>query len=93
MMRWSNDVLRSTPHCVLGDPRLPPGAVEPERYSLVFFTNPSKDTVVECLPTCSSEESPPRYPPINAHEYVVGRIRSRMAATAAAHAEQAAGRI
>ena len=57
--------------------------MEPERYSLVFFTNPSKDVTVECLPTCASEESPPKYEPINAHEYVVGRIRSRMAAASA----------
>ena len=81
LMRWSNDVLRSTPHCVLRDPRLSEGDTEPERYSLVFFTNPSRETTVACLPTCTGPDAPPKYPPINAHEYVVGRIRSRMAAS------------
>ena len=73
MMRWSNDVLRSTPHCVMDDPRVEGDAV-PARYSIAYFCNPSKDTVVACLPTCASDERPPAYPPIKAGDYLVSRV-------------------
>ena len=72
-MRWSNDVLRSTPHCVMDDPRVEGDAV-PARYSIAYFCNPSKDTVVACLPTCASDERPPAYPPIKAGDYLVSRV-------------------
>ena len=44
LMRWSNDVLRSTPHCVMDDPRIV-GDVVPARYSMAYFCNPSRDTL------------------------------------------------
>ena len=72
-MRWSNDVLRSTPHCVMDDPRVSADAV-PARYSMAYFCNPNRDTLVECLPTCDSDESPPRYPPVRAGDYLVERV-------------------
>ena len=56
LMRWSNDVLRSTPHCVMDDPRIV-GDVVPARYSMAYFCNPSRDTLVECLPTCTSRHA------------------------------------
>ena len=75
MMRWSNDVLRSTPHRVLSDPRIPDDAeTEPERYSIAFFCNPNKETLVDCLPGCSSEDNPYRYKPITAFDYITMRL-------------------
>lgn len=74
MMRWSNDVLRSTPHRVLTDPRHADSATVPERYSIAFFCNPNKETLVECLPGCSTADSPPKYPPINAFDYITMRL-------------------
>mmetsp|Transcript_8719 Transcript_8719/g.26103 ORF Transcript_8719/g.26103 Transcript_8719/m.26103 type:complete len:200 (-) Transcript_8719:155-754(-) len=73
MMRWSNDVLRSTPHRVLCDPRCE-GEEVPARYSIAFFCNPNKATLVQCLPGCSGEGNPPRYAPINAFEYITRRL-------------------
>ena len=74
MMRWSNDVLRSTPHRVLDDPRILDSETVPERFSIAFFCNPNKETVVECLPGCASEDNPPKYRPINAFDYITGRL-------------------
>lgn len=73
MMRWSNDVLVSTPHRVIQDPRQT-GDTMPRRFSIAFFCNPNKETKVECLPGCSSEENPPKYPPIKAFDHLVGRL-------------------
>ena len=74
MMRWSNDVLRSTPHRVLDDPRRKDSPTVNERFSIAFFCNPSKSTLVECLPGCSSEDNPPKYKPINAFDYITMRL-------------------
>ena len=73
MMRWSNDVLRSTPHCVMDDPRVVGNEV-PARYSMAYFCNPNRDALIECLPMCSSEERPPLYPPVKAGDYLVERV-------------------
>ena len=55
------------------DPRLE-GSDVPARYSIAFFCNPDKETVVECLPSCSSEHNPPKYAPITSFDYLVGRL-------------------
>jgi len=73
MMRWSNDILVSTPHRVIQDPRIEVESI-PSRYSIAFFCNPNKSTLIECLPNCSSSENPPKYKPINAFDYLVGRL-------------------
>lgn len=78
LMRWSNDVLRSTPHCVMDDPRIV-GDVVPARYSMAYFCNPSRDTLVECLPTCTSNDLPPSYPPIRSDAYLVARVGALVA--------------
>ena len=107
MMRWSNDVLRSTPHRILDDPRTdgetacgrashrapPPSALQSayiqlstpavrcacclqasERYSIAFFCNPNKETLVECIPGCSSEDNPYKYKPMTAGDYITMRL-------------------
>ncbi|XP_022158474.1 2-oxoglutarate-dependent dioxygenase tropC-like isoform X2 [Momordica charantia] len=51
--RWTNCLFRSTLH------RVTP--VGEERYSVVFFLNPDEDCVVECIQSCCTESSPPRY--------------------------------
>ncbi|MDP3767882.1 MAG: 2-oxoglutarate and iron-dependent oxygenase domain-containing protein [Dehalococcoidia bacterium] len=55
MKRWSNDRFRSTPHGVLNDSGT-------DRYSIGFFYSPNPDSVIECLPSCVSADSPPCYP-------------------------------
>jgi isopenicillin N synthase-like dioxygenase len=53
--RWTNDRFRATPHRVL-----PPK--NDDRYSFACFINTSLESVVECLPTCTSPDNPPKYP-------------------------------
>mmetsp|Transcript_110 Transcript_110/g.288 ORF Transcript_110/g.288 Transcript_110/m.288 type:complete len:187 (-) Transcript_110:113-673(-) len=74
LMRWSNDTLRSTEHRVV-PPAHGSEADVPERYSIVFFCNPNKETLVHCLPTCSSPNNPPRYAPVNAFDYLTARLQ------------------
>ncbi|EOA26069.1 hypothetical protein CARUB_v10019486mg [Capsella rubella] len=50
--RWSNGIFKSTLHRVLGNGQ--------DRYSIPFFVEPSHDCLVECLPTCQSENIPPK---------------------------------
>ena len=56
MRRWSNDRFLSAPHGVLNES----GA---DRYSIAFFYSPNTDSVIECLPSCTGPDNPPRYPP------------------------------
>jgi isopenicillin N synthase-like dioxygenase len=66
LARWSNDLFVSTPHRVIN-------ASGRERYSIPVFYDPDYDVVVDCLPNCSSAESPPKYPPIVAGDYITSR--------------------
>ncbi|CAN6690747.1 unnamed protein product [Malus baccata var. baccata] len=65
--RWINCLFRSTLHRVM-----PAGR---ERYSVAFFMDPNEDCVVECLESCCSEESPPRFPPVCSGDYLEERFR------------------
>jgi len=56
MRRWSNDRFLSTPHGVLNE-------AGTDRYSIAFFYSPNTDSVIECLPSCTGADNPPRYPP------------------------------
>ncbi|KAF8516546.1 Clavaminate synthase-like protein [Hysterangium stoloniferum] len=71
MMRWSNDIIRSTVHRV----RAPPGKVNengmtPERYSIPY----DHSTVVDCVPGTWSEANPKKYEPLSAGEYIMKRV-------------------
>ncbi|GIT54749.1 MAG: hypothetical protein Ct9H300mP16_19090 [Pseudomonadota bacterium] len=56
MMRWTNNLFRSTPHRVVT-------RTQKKRYSFPFFFAADYNTVVGCLDTCVSEDNPPGYPP------------------------------
>jgi isopenicillin N synthase-like dioxygenase len=56
MKRWSNDRFLSTPHGVLNDSGI-------DRYSIAFFYSPNPASTIECLPSCTSADDPPHYPP------------------------------
>ncbi|PWA96717.1 2-oxoglutarate (2OG) and Fe(II)-dependent oxygenase superfamily protein [Artemisia annua] len=66
MERWTNCLFRSTLHRVM-----PTGK---ERYSVAFFMDPNPNCIVECLKSCCSESSPPRFPPILSGDYLRERI-------------------
>ncbi|XP_056166583.1 2-oxoglutarate-Fe(II) type oxidoreductase hxnY-like [Syzygium oleosum] len=63
--RWSNCIFRSTLHRVIWNGQ--------ERYSIAFFVKPNHDCLIECLPTCMSEENPPKFPPILCQTYLAQR--------------------
>jgi len=56
MMRWTNNLFRSTPHRVVTQ-------TPKKRYSFPFFFAADYNTIVRCLDTCVSEDNPPGYPP------------------------------
>ncbi|MEM8866714.1 MAG: 2OG-Fe(II) oxygenase family protein [Verrucomicrobiota bacterium] len=75
MARWSNDLFKSTPHRV--KPR--PGAMQNGRQSIAFFSDPDPEVSIETIPSCISEESPTKYPPITAGEHIRQRIMASQA--------------
>jgi isopenicillin N synthase-like dioxygenase len=64
LMRWTNDVYRSTPHRVRRPDR--------ERYSIAFFLDANPEAVVD--PRDLNAATAPRYPPITAADYLLGRF-------------------
>jgi isopenicillin N synthase-like dioxygenase len=85
MMRWTNDRWISTPHRVLNPPR--DQAIGSYRMSIPFFHAPNYDSVIECLPNCSTAVNPPKYEPITCGQYLqrlaVVEVEKRKANTAA----------
>ncbi|KAG2292108.1 hypothetical protein Bca52824_038777 [Brassica carinata] len=74
--RWSNGLFKSTMHRVLANGQ--------DRYSasikfmltfIPFFLSPSHDCLIECLPTCQSENNLPKYPAITCSAYLTQRYK------------------
>ncbi|MEO0349122.1 MAG: 2-oxoglutarate and iron-dependent oxygenase domain-containing protein [Cyanobacteria bacterium P01_A01_bin.15] len=80
MERWTNGVFRSTRHRV----RLPQGvqaqdnstSLGPGRNSIAFFCQPDADVDIVCLPTCSDDQNPPKYPPVKSGDYLLSRLQA-----------------
>ncbi|MDH3681801.1 MAG: isopenicillin N synthase family oxygenase [Acidimicrobiia bacterium] len=64
---WTNLRYTSTPHRVVSSP-------DSDRFSIPFFVNPDDETLVECLPTCVSDDNPCRQRSLTAGDYLAGRI-------------------
>ncbi|KAG2919964.1 hypothetical protein PC115_g9943 [Phytophthora cactorum] len=75
MQHWTNDQWRSTMHRVINPPS---GCKNNRRQSIAFFHNINADTVVECMPTCQSPETPAKYPPVLAGEYLMAKHNAAM---------------
>ena len=69
IMRWTNDRWMSTRHRVIA-PALDSDAND-RRLSLIYFFESNYDAMIECLPTCQSEDNPAKYPPIRAADYIL----------------------
>ena len=75
MARWTNDRWRATKHRV---PAPLPGSAASKRarLSLVYFTGPNQQAVVECLPSAKCGADKPKYPPITMVENVASKMGS-----------------
>ena len=67
MARWTNDYFQSTVHRAINQ-------TGKERYSIPFFFGVNSQEVIEVLPTCQSDENPPKYKPITCGDYLVWRF-------------------
>ena len=85
LARWTNDRWKATPHRV-APPR--PGAGS--RLSLVYFTGPHPETLVERLPSqkCGEGIEAPRYGSITAREHVDQKVNAACAGCSAESAPQ-----
>jgi isopenicillin N synthase-like dioxygenase len=68
MQRLTNDVVPATTHRVIN-----PDNSKERRYSMPFFVHPNPDAVLECIPSCLGDGA--KYPPINANDWLMQRIR------------------
>jgi len=65
-MRWTNEEWVSTPHRVANPPSGYAG--QARRQSIPFFLNPSKETLIECLPAYVGSGA--KYVPITFEDYI-----------------------
>jgi len=70
--RWTNDVFKSTVHRAVNRSGV-------ERYSIPLFFGSNYDVKLEAIPSCCSEEFPPKYPVVTAGEYVRSRLEETYA--------------
>jgi isopenicillin N synthase-like dioxygenase len=63
MQRWTNGLYRSNLH------RVKNRSTTRERYSMPFFYGPRPDSRIECLPSCSDANNPPKFAPCTAAEH------------------------
>jgi isopenicillin N synthase-like dioxygenase len=76
MSRWTNGRWRSTLHRVSNPDRALTGSTR--RLSMVAFGSPNEAMEVACLPTCHTESNPPRFPPVAAGAYILGKLAESM---------------
>ena len=66
-MQWTNDTWVSNLHRVSNPP--PEVAPNARRISIVFFHQPNYDALIECIPTCTEINNPPKYRPVLSGNY------------------------
>jgi isopenicillin N synthase-like dioxygenase len=64
MQRWTNGLYRSNMH------RVKNNSTSRDRYSIAFFFSPRPDSRIECLPTCTDAQNPPKFAACTAAEHV-----------------------
>jgi len=71
MARWTNQRWVSTLHRVVLPPADAAGSCR--RQSMAFFHNINPDHMVECIPSCTTPQDPPRFPPIKAFDFLMAK--------------------
>ncbi len=71
MAEWTNDRWVSTLHRVANPPA---ERADESKTSLLFFHQPNYDAVVECIPTCTGPDNPPKYGRTTSGEHVTMKI-------------------
>lgn len=86
--QWTNDRWRSTLHRVVPPPAACDGSAL--RRSVAFFFDGNYDALVQCLPTCCSDENPARYAPTTAGDHLIAKVLGPRTLTTS-HATDTAG--
>lgn len=89
LMRWSNDLIKSTMHRVVeprnlqGDDEASDGAgvhtddkLHPARYSIAYFCNPTFDRMIETIPGTVKEGEVKKYEAVNSGDYLIKRLEA-----------------
>jgi isopenicillin N synthase-like dioxygenase len=63
LQRWTNDLLKSTPHRVINT------EMTRSRYSMPYFVDPGRDVIIYNL-----TDQTDKYPPISANDYLKWRL-------------------
>ncbi len=61
LRQWTNDRFLSVRHFANS-------TGSSDRHSIPFFVNATRDYPMQCIPTCCSEDNPPKYPTISYNE-------------------------
>ena len=61
--RWTNGRFLSTPHRAYNKDT-------GSRYAMVFFVHPDQDYRMSCIPSCTSDTNPPKFPNETTREYM-----------------------
>jgi len=76
LSRWTNGRWKSNVHRVVNPPRHLTGSTE--RLSIVLFTGPNNDALIECLPTCRDSANPAKDAPIRCWDHLMAKLRASM---------------
>ncbi|PHH63043.1 hypothetical protein CDD81_6374 [Ophiocordyceps australis] len=75
LARCSNDLIKSTVHRVVQPPHKT-GHQYPARYSIVFFGNPTRDTVIDTLPGTYTSDEDKKYERVIGTQWLIERLKA-----------------
>jgi isopenicillin N synthase-like dioxygenase len=90
LARWTNDEWVSTLHRVAAP--LVDGIGVPRR-SAAYFHDGNVDAVIECLPSCVTEDSPARYAPVTVGEHLAAKLAGSRGGQLNPHATREVARL
>jgi len=88
--RWTNDEWMSTLHRV-APPRV--GGTLVPRRSAAYFHDGNVDAVIECLPSCVTEDKPARYAPVTVGEHLAAKLAGSRGGQLNPHATREVARL